>query len=374
MQIRRVDTARRGEVNRFIQFPFELYRTCPQWVPPLWQEMRLVLNREQHPFYEYSDAEFLIAEHQEEVVGRLAVMNNRNYNRHHGQRIAFFYYFDVVNDLGVAQALFDAGQTWARTQGLTTLIGPKGFLQGDGLGMLAEGFEHRPAMGIPYNYAYYNDFMERLGFVKETDFYSGYLAGSHELPPRFFEVADRVKARRGFEIKSFSSERELRQWIGRIGQLYNDCFVDNWEYCPITPAEMQAIADRMLSIANPRLIKLVMKGDDLIGFVFPFPDLSAAIQKAQGRLWPIGWLYLLREFSRTKWVNFNGLGLLPQHQGVGANSILYTEVARTIRECGFEHADVVQVEERNAKSQGDMAAIGVSWYKKHRIYRSEIGD
>ena len=91
-----------------------------------------------------------------------------------------------------------------------------------------------------------------------------------------------------------------------------------------------------------------------------------------GRLWPLGWVYLLREFSRTKWVNFNGLGLLPQYQGVGANSILYTELARTIREFGFEHADVVQVEEQNAKSQGDMAAIGVSWYKKHRIYRREL--
>ena len=149
MQIRRIDTARRAEVNRFVQFPFELYRTCSQWVPPLWQEMRFVLNREQHPFYEYSDAEFLIAEHRGEVVGRLAVMNNRNYNRHHGQRIAFFYYFDVVNDLEVAQALFDVGQAWARAQGLATLIGPKGFLQGDGLGMLAEGFQHRPALGIP---------------------------------------------------------------------------------------------------------------------------------------------------------------------------------------------------------------------------------
>ncbi|MEJ2559181.1 MAG: GNAT family N-acetyltransferase [Anaerolineae bacterium] len=178
-----------------------------------------------------------------------------------------------------------------------------------------------------------------------------------------------MKARRGFRIKSFTSEKEMRRWIYRIGKVYNESFSDNWEYCPLTQEEMDVVADRLIAIADPRLIKLVMKGEEIVGFVFAFPDISAAIQKTKGRVWPFGWIYLLREFKRTHWVNLNGLGLLEAHRGVGANTVLYTELARSVKDFGFEHADVVQVEENNTKSLGEMAAIGVKWYKRHRIYR-----
>ena len=136
----------------------------------------------------------------------------------------------------------------------------------------------------------------------------------------------------------------------------------------MTEAEMNVAADRLLSISDPRLIKLVMKDEDIVGFVFAFPDISAAIQKTKGRLWPLGWIHLLREFKRTNWINLNGLGLVAEHRGVGANAVLYTELAKSVYDFDFEHADVVQIEELNTKSLGEMAALGVEWYKRHRIY------
>lgn len=372
MQIRKLDTTRKKDVHQFIRFPFALYRDSPLWVPPFWPEMTAVMDRSKHPFYAHSKADFFVAEENGETLGRIAVMDNRNYNRYHQRAVSFFYYFDAIDDEAVARSLFDAASDWAQHAGLNLLVGPKGMLQGDGIGMLVEGFEHRPAMGIAYNYDYYPRLVSALGFEKETDFLSGYLAGKHVLPARYQEVAAKVSARRGLSIKSFASEKELRQWIDRIGQVYNDAFVANWEYAPITPAEMKIIADRLLSISDPRLIKLVMKGDDIVGFVFAFPDISAGIQKARGRIWPIGWFFLLREFKRTRWVNFNGLGLLPAHQGSGGTAILFSELAKTAEVFDFEHADVVQVEEGNAKSQAEMATIGVRWYKRHRVFRRAI--
>jgi hypothetical protein len=331
--------------------------------------MKLILNRNKHPFYHHSPAEFFVAESEGQTLGRIAVMDNRNYNKYHGRRDSFFYYFEVVEDVEVAHALFDAAFDWARSHGLERIVGPKGFLQGDGLGLLVEGFEHRPAIGIPYNYAYYDALMRDLGFEKETDYFSGYLRGDHQLPQRFYDIAEKVKARRGFWIKSFTREKEMRQWVHRVGEIYNDVFTENWEYCPLTEEEMDVVADRLIAISNPRLMKLVMKGEEIIGFVFAFPDISAAIQRTKGRVWPFGWIHLLREFKRTNWVNLNGTGLLPGHRGLGANAVLYTELSKSVYEFGFEHADVVQVEEGNTKSLGDMAAIGVRWYKRHRIYR-----
>ena len=372
MQIRKLDTTRAQDTRQFINFPFGVYRDCPQWVPPILPEIQLVLNRRKHPFYRHSDAEFFVAESGGQTVGRIVVMDNRNYNKHHGRKDAFFYYFDAVEDDAAARALFDAALDWSRRRGLERLIGPKGFLQGDGLGLLVEGFEHRPAVGIPYNHSYYDALVTGSGFEKETDFLSGYLPGDYDLPARFFDIAERVKERRGFWIKSFTSDKEMRQWVPRIGRVYNATFSDNWEYCPVTEEELAAIGERLISIADPRLIKLVMKEDEIVGFVFGFPDISAAIQKTKGRVWPLGWIYLLREFKRTDWINFNGTGLLAEHRGLGANAVLYTELAKSVRQFHFKHADVVQVEERNTKSLGDMAAIGVQWYKRHRIYRRAV--
>ena len=372
MQVRKVDTTRARDVRQFIDFPFELYRDCPQWVPPVLPEIKLMLNRKKHPFFRHSDAEFFIAESEGQTLGRIVVMDNQNYKTYHGCKNGFFYLFEAVEDVEVTRALFATAFEWARSRGLDKLIGPKGFLQGDGMGMLVEGFEHRPAMGIPYNYAYYDKLVRDSGFEKETDFVSGYLRGDHSLPQRFYDIAEKVKARRGFWIKSFTSQREMRGWIHRVGKLYNETFTENWEYCPLTDAEMDVVADRLLSISDPRLMKLVMKGEEIVGFVFAFPDISAAIQKTRGRLWPLGWITLLREFKRTNWVNLNGLGLLAEHRGVGANAVLYTELAKSVYDYGFEHADVVQIEEGNSKSLGEMAAIGVEWSKRHRIYRRAL--
>jgi hypothetical protein len=372
MHVRRIETDRRRDVRQFIRFPFELYKACAYWVPPLIPDMILVMNRKKHPFYQHSTAAFYVAEEAGRILGRLAVLDNRRYNEHRKQRTAVFYYFDAVEDASVSGALFNEAKRWARQRGLDRMIGPMGFLQGDGIGLLVEGFEHRPALSIAYNYPYYDTLLDKAGFKKKTDYFSGYLPGDYDLPRRFYTIAETVKTKRGFWIKSFRNKRELRAWVPRIQDVYNKAFVDNFEHCPISGEEAEAVADRLLAIANPRLIKLVMKGEEIIGFLFAFVDVSAALQRMKGRLWPLGWIGLKREFKHAKWVNFNGTGLLPGHRGVGANTVLYTEMARTVHQFGFEHADIVQIEEGNVKSMGDMKAIGVQWYKKHRVYERNL--
>jgi GNAT superfamily N-acetyltransferase len=372
VRVRKLDTERAADVRGFVRFPFDLYRNCSLWVPPLVSDMETVLNRRMHPFFLHSTADFFAAEDERAIVGRIAVFNNRHYNQYRGSKTAFFYYFDAVEDVAVARALFAAACDWARTQGCDEMIGPKGPGAGDGIGLLVHGFDHRPAMGIPYNYPYYERLVLDSSFEKRGDLVSGYLPRDNDLPQRFYDLAERIKSRRGFWVKSFASKREGRQWIPRIGQVLNASFVDTQDYYPVTDEEIARAAEQLLTVADPRMIKLVMLGDEVVGFVFAFPDLSEAIQRAGGRLFPFGWFHVLREFKRTKWVNVNGLGLVPQHRGMGANVLLYTELAKTLRDHGFEHADIVQVGEENIKSLAEMQALGVSWYKTHRVYRQSL--
>lgn len=372
MRVRKISTSRASDVRQFIALPFSLYRDCPQWVPPIVPDMKLALNRDKYPFYRHSAADFFVAEDSEQTLGRIAVIENRRYNAYHQSKTAFFYFFEAIEDLEVARALFDAASDWARDRGLDVIIGPRGLLRADAHGLLVEGFEHRPAVGVPYNYPYYADFLKDVGFEKEIDYLSAHLSGDYDLPQRFYNVAEKVKERRGFWVKSFISKRELRRWVPEIQGINNEAFTEVWGYYPIDEAETNAIADRFLAVADPRMIKLVMKEDEVIGFVIGYPDVSAGIQRANGRLWPFGWIHILLEFKRTKWANFNGAGLLPEHQGVGANAVLYTELAKSVLEFSFEHADLVQVAETNTKSMGEVNAAGAEWYKRHRIYRREL--
>lgn len=371
LSIIELETNSRRDVRRFIDLPFRLYQDCPQWVPPLVDDVKLMLDRRKYPFYQHSDAAFFLAERDGRAVGRIAVLDNRHYNEHWDSKTAFFNLFDVENDREAALALFAAGEAWAQRRGLDKVVGAKGFLQGDGIGVLVEGFEHHPAVGIPYNYPYYGELIEAAGYQRQRDFLSAYLPGNFFLPPRMIEIAEKMMARRGFTIKTFASKKELRAWIPRIVQTYNDTFVENWEFNPITEAEGKVIGERLLAIADPKLIKLVMKGEVIAGFLFGFPDISEGIRRARGRIWPFGWFWLLREFKRTRWLNLNGAGILAPYRGLGVNAILYVEMYNTIRQGHFEHADLVQMEE-HVLTLADTQTAGGRIYKKHRIYERSL--
>lgn len=375
MQVRKLDTSRPRDVRQFIRLPFQLYEDCPQWVPPLVPDMRLALDRQRYPFYRHSDADFFLAESEGQALARLVVFEHQPYNAFHESRTAFFYYFDAADDAQATDRLFAAAFDWARSRGLAEIYGPNGMLRSDGHGLLVEGFEHRPAIGIKYNYPYYEQLVHSAGLEKSHDYYSAYVNKQQDLPQRFYDLAERIKSRRGYRVRALKSRRELLSLAPVLYHVYERAFVQVWGYYPVDLVEIEAMIRRISLIADPRLIKIVLNDDDEpIGFIIAYPDVSAAIQRIQGRLWPLGWIQLLVESRSTRWVNFNGVGVLPEYQGVGANTVLYTELAATLKDerFRFEHGDVVQVAETNAESLGDLTASGLELYKTHRVYHRAL--
>ena len=367
-----VDPESRADVRRFAGFPFALYRGSAQWVPPVRADARLALDRRRHPFYRHSEAAFFLVEEGKQTLGRIGVADHCNYNAHHSTRTAFFWCFEAVDDPAVARLLLDGAAEWAAGRGLDLLVGPKGPLLGDGIGALIEGFEHRPALGVTYNHPYYPGLLEGAGFEKDTDFLTGRLYRHHHLPEAFFAAADEAGAARGYRAFAFSSRRQIREWLPRFAAVYNEAFRPTWEYTPLTDEEVRSAVERLLPVIEPDLIRLVLQGEDIVGFMIAYPDVSAALQRIGGRIWPTGWARLLWERRHTRWANINGMGLLPAHQGTGANAVLYAALARSVGGVRFEGADVVQVDERNTAMVANLTAIGVPWHQRHRVYRRHI--
>ncbi len=201
MRVQEIDTRNRGQVRAFLNLPFKIYQGCSQWVPPLEMDAMRHADRARHPYYRESNAAFfMVFSDAGEALGRVAVLDNQRHNRFNQSAIGLFYLLEIVNDFDAFSHLMEAAFNWARSRGLTGILsGPKGFTAFNGLGMLVRGFEHRPALGIPYNHSYYPEFMERLGFKGIRDIASGYFNRSLPLPEKVSLVAEKApgKARVG---------------------------------------------------------------------------------------------------------------------------------------------------------------------------------
>lgn len=375
LAIEKVDTANRKQVRRFAELPHKLYKDCPQWVPLVNIDAYTYLNRKKHPFHEHSDVDFFLAVRDGRDVGRIAAIDNKPFNQYHKTKKANFYFFDCEDDPQAAAALFDTVSDWARARGLTELVGPKGMGPLDGYGILVFGHEHRSTMTmLNYNYPYYRKLVEAQGFEKEVDFVSCYLpADKFQIPERVERITRRVMQRGGLQVKHFKNKKELIAWAPRIGEAYNKAFVNNWEYYPFTPREIDFVVDNIMTLADHRLIKVITHGDDVVGFLFAFHDVSAALQRSRGRLFPFGLIDLLLELKRTNTVAVNGMGILPEFQGHGGNAILYHEMGRTL--LGFKqfvHVEMTQVAETTEQMRADLKNLNGVEYKNHRVYRKSI--
>jgi GNAT superfamily N-acetyltransferase len=373
MNIIQLDLNNKKQVNDFLRLPFSIYRDIPQWVPPLQMDERLRLSPKRFPYYQHSQAAFFLACDGTRPIGRLAVLDNRRHNEYNRTKTAFFYLFECEHNKEAATGLFNHAFDWARSRGLNKIVGPRGFTPMDGLGLLVKGFQHRPAFGLPYNPAYYMHLVESQGFIKEGESVSGYIKTQTEFPPRIHQLAERLAERRGLHILRCRTRSDLRPVVSYLKELYNNSLSGTEGGTPLTDEEVDTMAKQLLWLADPKLVKLVMKGDKAVGFLLAYPDVSAAMQRIRGRLFPFGWLLLWLELRRTDWININGAGLLPEYRGSGGTAILYSEMFKAVSENPrYRHAEVVQIGLENENMQRELENFGIEFYKMHRTYYKEV--
>ncbi len=359
--------------REFIALPHRIYAGDRHWVPRFQRGMRRMLRRE-HPFFDHTKGQYLLAQRNGLTVARMLVAANTRYNEHHNRADAHFYYFDAFDDDSAVDALFAAARQWAEDNGCTALAGPMLSGGAAGHGILVEGFEYRAAMTMmSYNFPYYQRLLERQGLQKRVDLISAQLhPPTFELPHKLRSVAEKVLARGRFSVMRFSSKAELKRIADEIVPMFNRSLAGHLQNYPLTDAELSELADDLISVADPELIKILTYDGNYVGFLLAFPDVSAALQRARGRLTPWAILDIKREFKRTRDLVINGAGILPEYQRLGGNALLYYELERTAKSRNFVHADLTQVAETTDLMQSDLRRLGGEPYKRHRIYEMSL--
>jgi len=373
IRIETIASSRRASGRAFVEFPHRLNAGSAQWVPQFRRDMRMILDR-RHPYFERGEARFFLALKDGVPAGTIAAIDNRPFNEYHKTSIGHFHFFDCIDDRAVSHALFEAAFTWLRGRGRTSVIGPYGF-GFMGMGALVEGFEHRAVMTMmPWNPPWYGPAIEAEGFVKHRDQLSLYLdARAFTLPDKVRRVAEIALKRGTFEVPAFRTKKDLVRRAQEIGKVYNESFESHGdEFSPLSEKEIGQITSDLVTVADPSLIKLLISKGRIAGFLFGFPDLSAALQRSRGRITPWGIVDLLLEYRRTRWLIVNGAGILPQYQRLGGNALLYFMLEKVASGRRFLHVDAVQIAETTTLMLADLATLGAKVYKVHRIYKRDL--
>jgi hypothetical protein len=358
--------------REFVELPHRIYRDCPQWIPWFRGDMRRVLAR-RHAYFEHAHGEFYLARRGGLAVARAAVLHNPRYNEHQKSRTAHFYFFDAEDDGEAVAALFDVLGAWARSRGLDALMGPFGLGGTTGNGILVQGYEHTAAMTMmAWNHPYSERLLTGLGFERFLDLYSAHLdTAKFHLPERVKALADKVLERGHFRVLRFATKAELRRVSSRIGKVYNVALAsdpDHKEAYPMSDAEIRQATADLMTVADPALVKILGYDDEIVGFVFGFPDLSPTLRRNDGRLGPFAILRLLRAMRTASDLIINGAGILPRYQRLGGNALLYAALEETARTRAFRSVDLVQVAENTSLMLRDIQTLGGEVWKAHRIY------
>jgi hypothetical protein len=374
VQVLRVPGPRSAEARDFLELPYALHDSVAQWVPPLRAEARRLLER-RHPFFEHSPGEFFVARRGRRAAGRLLALENTRYNARHGRRFGWFYLFECAKDPEAARALLAEAERWARGRGLASVVGPGGMGAGSGMGVLVDGFEHRAAMNMMgWNPPYYAALLEQAGYSPFKHFYSARLQReTFRMPERVRSLAEKVLARGRFQVQEFRSRRDLLAVAPSLAQIYNTAIAASHpDSYPYTEAELAQVIRQFAQVAEPSLIKVIVYEGQPAGFVIGFPDLSAALQRARGRLAPWNLLDLLAEYRRTDSLIINGAGILPEYQRLGGNALLYHTLERTANTGRFRVAEMTQIADTTSQMLADMQTLGGKVYKTHRLYRRDM--
>ena len=352
--IKKVTTKR--DLKRFIRFNYELYKGNAYSVPDLYDDMLNTFNRKKNAAFEFCEADYFLAYKDGKLAGRVAAIINHRANQAWGKKDVRFGWIDFTDDAEVSDALIRTVEQWGKERGMTDIVGPLGFTDMDAEGMLIEGFDQLGTMATIYNYPYYPQHMERMGFVKDADWVEYKLYVPDAIPDKHRRIADLIQRKYELKIKKYTSGRKIARDYGQaIFELINEAYSQLYGYSALSQRQIDQYVKMYLPILDLRMVTLVTDRDDrLVAVGISMPSLSEALQKSHGRLLPFGWYYLLKALffkRRAKMLDLLLVAVKPEYQNKGVNALLFTDLIPVYQQLGFEYAESNPEMELNAKVQ-----------------------
>jgi GNAT superfamily N-acetyltransferase len=362
-------------LKAFIDFPHELYKNDPYYVPELFIAQRDMLTPGKHPFYDHSRIQLFLAYNDEQKpVGRIAAIINGNHNNTKNVKEGFFGFFDSIDDKEVSQALLSAAQNWLKENGQTKIMGPVNFSTNDICGLLIEGYDGPPVAMMPYNAPYYLDLLEDFGFEKKVDLRAyRYTAGHYN--DRAVQLLDGLENRlqrsdiiiRKINLKKFKEE------AAALREVYNKAWDKNLGFVPMTDKEFDYTANDLKLVLDTDFCYIAEQKGKIVGFALAIPDINQILIKIKrGRLFPTGLLKLLLGKKKINGIRILLLGVIDGYRKLGIEACLYGRIIKAFKARDFKYAEASWTLEDNEMVNRPIENIGGKLYRKYRILEKAI--
>lgn len=379
IKIKKVET--RKDLERFIDFHYDLYKDNEYDVPTLFSDDLNTLSKDKNAAFEFSEAEYFMAfDGRGRMVGRVAAIINHRANKRWGRKCVRFGWIDFIDDINVSKALFDAVEKYGKSKGMEEMIGPLGFTDLDPEGMLTMGFDQLGTMATIYNYPYYPEHMEKLGdFEKDNAYVEFKLMVPDKVPEKYTKIAEMIQKRYDLHIRKLTKKDVFEGGYGKkMFELINTCFKDLYGYSELSERQIDQYIKMYFPLADLSLITVVedrSAGNKPVAVGITIPSLSKALQKCRrGRLWPFGWWHVLRALKahKTEGVDLLLLGVLPEYRMKGANALMFYDLIPRYQAYGFKWGESQVEMETNENVQSQWQYLETILHKRRRCYKKWI--
>lgn len=364
------------ELKTFIRFNYELYKGNPYSVPDLYDDMLNTFSSKKNAAFEFCEAEYFLAYKDNKVVGRVAAIINNRANQTWDKKEVRFGWIDFIDDEEVSSALLKAVEDWGKQKGMDTITGPLGFTDMDAEGMLIEGFDQLGTMATIYNYPYYPQHMEKLGFEKDADWVEFKLYVPDQLPEKFVRISEIILQKYKLKIKKLTRKEIKEKHYGqKIFDLINEAYAPLYGFSKMTQGQIDQYVNTYLPLLDLRMVSIVeTEGGELVAAGISMASLSKALQKAKGRILPFGWFYLLKALfiKRPKVLDLLLVGVKPEYQSKGVNALLFYDLVPTFKKMGFVYGESNPELEENKKVQAQWSAFESVQHKRRRAFKKAI--
>lgn len=363
----------KDDLKTFVKFPFKLYENNPYWVPPLINDEVASFDKTKNPVFDNAEAFFYLAYNQKkEVVGRVIAIINRHDLSQKVLKVRFGW-LDMIDDVNVTKALLEKVAEKGREHRLSYMEGPMGFSNMDKVGVLTEGYEHIANMMTWYSFPYYKKHLEELGFVKEKGYIETYFTMDNVKPEVFKRTAEAIRTRYGVRLVQTDTKEAVLKYVDAMFDLYNETYAKLSSFVPVSERQKQYFKEKYIPFINPEYIRFIEDKDGkLICFAIVLPSFSKALQKAKGKLFPFGFLHLLKAKKKHDTVEFYLIGVAPEYQSKGIPSLLFDYYHPIFSKNGVTKCVSTPELEDNLAIQQLWKNFNPVTFAKRATYRKEI--
>lgn len=376
MEIKIVPVTNRRQMSQFIDFPIDLYKDCPYYVPELKFDLRATLNPKKNPAFEFSEAQPFLAYLDGKVAGRIVALINHKANNKWGVKDVRFGWIDFIDNYEVFEALMDAARDWGKERGMNRLHGPLGFMDTDREGLLIEGFDRICTMALAYSYPYYKDHFDRYGMEKGTDWYESRIFLPTEWPEKYARLAGAVAERFHLHVEVEKNKRRLKNKTAyEYFELIDKCYSGLYGYTENTPAQIKKLINDYIGFADLDLLPTVRDEEgNLVMVGLLIPSIAKALIECRGSLFPLGWWKIIKRLyiKHDDTVELLLVAIDPKWQGKGVQAVIFTYLFPMLLKKGFKYAETNANLEDNHKIRNIWNAFDHETVKKRRAYVKNI--